>query len=180
MEDSLHLGQAPLLNSVAARASSRSMAALPSALDRAATFVLRYGLVLIITWIGLFKFTPTEAMAVKGLFGHSPLFSWIYNVLSVRTVSNLTGSVEIVIAILIGLRAVSSRLSYVGSVGAILMFATTLSFLFTTPGAFKVVDGLWVPSDTGSFLIKDLILFGAALYTAAEARWARDHKPGQG
>lgn len=103
--------------------------ALPSALDRAATFVLRYGLVLIVLWFGLFKFTPTEAMAIKGLLDNSPFFSWVYSVLSVRAVSNLTGSVEILIAVLIALRPVSARLSYLGSLGAIVMFATTLSFL---------------------------------------------------
>jgi uncharacterized membrane protein YkgB len=52
------------------------------------------------------------------------------------------------------------------------MFAVTVSFLFTTPGSFTVVDGLWVPGGAGGFLIKDLTLLGAALYTAAEARRA--------
>lgn len=177
MDNSLNLGPVPALHSVAA-APSRGPVALPSALDHAATFVLRYGLVLIIAWFGLFKFTPTEAMAIKGLLGNSPFFSWIYSVLSVRAVANLTGSVELLLAVLMALRPVSARLSYFGSVGAIVMFATTLSFLFTTPGAFKVVDGLWVPGDMGGFLLKDLMLLGGALYTAAEARRARDLRQG--
>lgn len=177
MADSLYLGPAPA-SPLGALAPTRSLLALPSALDRAATFVLRYGLVLLILWFGLFKFTPTEATAIKGLLGNSPFFSWIYGLLSVQAVSNLTGSVEIIITLLIALRPVSPRLSYVGSVGAIIMFATTLSFLFTTPGAFKVVDGLFVPSDIGSFVIKDLMLFGAALYAAAEARLARNQMRG--
>lgn len=144
----------------------------PTALERTGTFVLRYSLVLILGWIGLFKFTPTEATGIQPLFAHSPLFAWVYNLLSVRAVSDLVGSVEILVAGLLALRPVAPRLSYVGSLGAVVIFLTTVSFLFTTPGAFAVVDGLWVPGSTGAFLIKDLTLLGAALYTAAEARRA--------
>ena len=147
-------------------------AATPSTLERTSTVVLRYSLVLILAWIGLFKFTPTEAAAIKPLFTNSPLFAWIYEVLSVRAVSNLVGGTEMLVALLMALRLVSPRLSYFGSLGAIVIFLTTVSFLFTTPGAFAVVDGLWVPGGSGSFLIKDLTLLGAALYTAAEARRA--------
>ncbi|WP_426059035.1 DUF417 family protein [Hymenobacter sp. B1770] len=148
---------------------------LPTAspLARVGVFLLRYSLVLVLAWIGLFKFTPTEAAAIQPLFTHSPLFAWLYEVLSVRTVSNLVGSTEILVAGLMALRPVVPRLSYFGSLGAVVIFLTTVSFLFTTPGAFAVVDGLWVPGDTGSFLIKDLTLLGAACYTAAEARGAR-------
>jgi uncharacterized membrane protein YkgB len=136
------------------------------------TLVLRYSLVLIVLWFGVFKFTPTEAAAIKPLFTNSPLFAWLYAVLSVQAVSNLVGGAEILIALLIAVRPLAPRLSYVGSLGAVLMFAVTVSFLFTTPGSFDVVDGLWVPGGAGGFLIKDLTLLGAALYTAAEARRA--------
>lgn len=142
------------------------------ALDRAGTWVLRYSLVLIVLWFGVFKFTPTEANAIKPLFTNSPLFAWLYEVLSVRAVSNLVGTAEILIALLIALRPVAPRLSFVGSLGAVGIFAVTVSFLFTTPGAFALVDGLWVPGGAGGFIIKDLTLLGAALYTAAEARRA--------
>lgn len=43
------------------------------------------------------------------------------------------------------------------------MFVVTLSFLFTTPGVFEPT------SPWGGFLMKDIILLGAALFTAAEA-----------
>ena len=173
MNNSLLVDHAPTPLPYSAAARPLPAAAYPpSTLERTGTAVLRYSLVLILAWIGLFKFTPTEAEAIKPLFTNSPLFAWLYDVLSVRTVSNLVGSGEILIAVLMALRPVSPRLSYFGSLGAIVIFLTTISFLFTTPGAFVVVAGLWVPSGTGSFLIKDLTLLGAALYTAAEARRA--------
>jgi reactive chlorine resistance protein C len=51
------------------------------------------------------------------------------------------------------------------------MFATTLSFLFSTPGVWVAVPGfpLPVPNGIGAFLVKDLFLLGAALWSAAES-----------
>ena len=55
------------------------------------------------------------------------------------------------------------RASAVGSLAAVVIFVTTLSFLFTTPGA------LAPGSAAGGFLMKDVILLGAAIFTAGEA-----------
>lgn len=171
MKDSMLLDRRATALPYSAAADSRLLAS-STTLARVGTFLLRYSLVLVLAWIGLFKFTPTEAMAIKPLFTNSPFFAWLYDVLSVRAVSNLVGGVEILVAVLMALRPVAPRLSYFGSLGAVVIFLTTVSFLFTTPGAFAVVDGLWVPGSLGSFLIKDLTLLGAAFYTAAEARRA--------
>jgi len=131
--------------------------------------VLRYGLVLLVLWFGVFKFTPTEAQAIQPLVAHSPFLSWLYAVTGIRGASRIIGVAEIAIALLIAARPVSARASAVGSIGAIVMFLTTLSFLATTPGSWGVVDGILVPTGAGGFLIKDLLLLGAALWTAGEA-----------
>jgi uncharacterized membrane protein YkgB len=52
------------------------------------------------------------------------------------------------------------------------MFLVTLSFLVTTPGV------LTPPSWIAGFLMKDLFLLGAALYTAAEALLASERANG--
>ena len=136
---------------------------------RSADVVLRYGLVLLVLWFGVFKFTPTEAQAIQPLVSHSPFLSWLYALTDVRGASRLIGLLEIAIALLIACRPLSARLSAIGSVGAIIMFLTTLSFLVTTPGSWGVVDGILVPTGAGGFLIKDLLLLGAALWTTGEA-----------
>lgn len=41
--------------------------------------VLRYGLVLILLWIGGMKFSAFEAAGIQPLVGSSPLLSWIYS-----------------------------------------------------------------------------------------------------
>src|SRR5258708_20468855 len=67
--------------------------------------VLRYGLVLVVGWIGLMKFTGYEANGIQPLLAHSPLMGWMYPFLSVRQFSAALGVVEVAIAILIGLLA---------------------------------------------------------------------------
>ena len=76
---------------------------------------------------------------------------------------------ELLIAALIAVRPWWPRVSEAGSLAAVGMFLTTLSFLATTPGAWAHVDGFVVPGEAGAFLIKDVFLLGAALWTASEA-----------
>ncbi len=148
-------------------------ARLARELSRAAGLLLRYGLVLLILWIGAFKFTPTEARAIEPLLAASPFLSWLLAVAGVEGASKVIGTAEIAIAVLLALRPIAPRVSLAGSFAAIGMFLTTLSFLITTPNSWAVVDGLLIPAGGGFFILKDLVLLGAALWTAADAISAR-------
>jgi len=140
-----------------------------SKLEAAGTQVSRYGIVLVLLLIGVLKFTPEEAAGIQPLVAHSPLMSWMYAVLSVQGTSNLIGVIEIVVAILVALRPISPKASFVGSLGAVITFLLTVSFLFSTPGAAQLKYGFPILGGAGQFLIKDLVLLGASLWTAAEA-----------
>jgi uncharacterized membrane protein YkgB len=100
--------------------------------------VLRYGLALVIGWIGMMKFTGYEAQGIELLVAHSPLLGWMYRVWTVRQFAAGLGVVEISIAILIALRPWSRKACAIGSAVAVLMFLTTLSFLFSTPDGSRV------------------------------------------
>ena len=152
-------------------------------LATAGRLMVRYGLVVVIAWIGALKFTTYEAAAIQPLIAHSPIFSWIYGVVSVRAFAAVLGTGEIIAALLIAARPLSPRISAVGSAMGVLLFASTLSFLFTTPGAtaawgFPVLSVL-----PGQFLLKDLVLIGASLWTLGDslgAASARRGAPGGG
>jgi len=45
-------------------------------LQRIGGLILRYGLVLMLVWIGALKFAKYEAEGVQMLASHSPLLSW--------------------------------------------------------------------------------------------------------
>jgi reactive chlorine resistance protein C len=127
---------------------------------RTGAFVLRYSLVFFFVAFGLYKFTLEEAQGIQPLMTNSPLFSWLYHVFDVRGASNVIGVIEITAGVLIATRRWLPKLSAIGSLMAAFALICTLSFLFTTPG---------VSPDMQGFLMKDLTLLGAALWTAGEA-----------
>ena len=141
-----------------------------SVIDVVAGLLARYGLVVVIGWIGLLKFTSFEANGIQPLVAHSPLMSWLYTIFSVQTFSSLLGVVEITVALLIAIKPVAPKLSAIGSVAAIGLFLATISFLFTTPGVGETsAGGFPVLSSTGQFLIKDVALLGLSAWTLADA-----------
>jgi reactive chlorine resistance protein C len=131
--------------------------------------ITRWGVVLVLAWIGAMKFTAYEAMGIQPLVSHSPLLSWVYDVLSVRSFSTMLGFIEIGTAALIALRSVSPKASAVGSILAIGLFATTLSFLFSTPGWEPSLGFPAVSAMPGQFLLKDIVLFGASVWALGES-----------
>jgi uncharacterized membrane protein YkgB len=137
-------------------------------LTRYGQVISRYGLVVVLAWIGFGKYVKMES---RVLIEHSPLMSWIYDVFSVTTVARGLGTMEILAALFIALRPVWPRVSAVGSALAVLLFLGTISFLFTTPGVVSThAGGLPVLSALpGQFLLKDLVLIGVALWSLGES-----------
>ncbi len=145
-------------------------------LEVAGEGLIRYGLVAILLWVGLLKFTAYEAEAIQPLVESSPLLSWGYQVASVRGFAMVIGTVEIVLGLLIAARRFSPKLSAIGSMGAIVIFLTTLSLTLTAPGVWQPGYGFPFPSPMpGQFLAKDLALLAAAVWTAGEAWRAAQH-----
>jgi uncharacterized membrane protein YkgB len=147
-----------------------TLAQIAETLSALGAFVSRYGLVLVLFWIGAMKFTAYEANGIQPLVAHSPLMGWLYGLLSVQGFSDVLGGVEIAMAVMIGMRWLSPRVSAIGSMLAILMFLMTLSFLFSTPGWEPSLGGFpalaVVP---GQFLLKDIVLLGASLWSLGES-----------
>jgi uncharacterized membrane protein YkgB len=145
--------------------------AMSSQLEAVGRELTRYGLVVVVGWIGLMKFTNYEAEGISGFVANSPLMSWVYGFMSVRSFSAVLGVVELTIAILIAARPFSARVSALGSALAVGMFLTTLSFLVTTPGVWEQSAGGFpaISALPGQFLIKDLALLGISLWTLGEA-----------
>src|SRR5215510_718466 len=75
----------------------------------------RYGLVVVVGWIGFMKFTAYEAEGISGYVANSPLMSWVYGFMSHRGFSAVLGVVELTVAILIAARPLAPRASIVGS-----------------------------------------------------------------
>ncbi|WP_440887089.1 DUF417 family protein [Vibrio sp. WZ-1] len=118
------------------------------------------GVALVLTWIGIYKFTPTEAELIKPLVENHPAMGWLYSVISVQAVSNLIGAVEIVVAIglVVGLK--NRKVGFFSGIFATVIFLSTLSFLITTPNTWKVSDGILI---TNFFLVKDILFLATSI-----------------
>ncbi|ODS11109.1 DUF417 family protein [Vibrio scophthalmi] len=118
------------------------------------------GVVLVLVWIGVYKFTPTEAALIKPLVDNHPLMGWLYSILSVQMVSNLIGATEIIVAagLLIGLS--KPKIAFYSGIAASIIFLATLSFLVTTPNTWKVSDGILV---SNFFLVKDILFLAISI-----------------
>jgi reactive chlorine resistance protein C len=168
-------------------------------LDRIGIGILRLALVIVLLWIGGLKFVNYEADSIVPLVANSPLMGFVYQFQApdYRTHMNKEGEFNpdhhawhqangtypfshflgftiILIALLIALHPILPQFATIGSLLLIFMSCTTLSFLVTTPEA-------WVPalgdsahgfpylSGAGRLIIKDIIMFGAAIVTMADS-----------
>lgn len=139
-------------------------------IDTMAAVLSRYGLVIVIGWIGLLKFAHYEAHQISPLVAHSPFMGWLYNIFPEYTFSVLLGFVEVGAAILLAIKPIAPRISVFGSLLSIVLFLSTLSFLFTTPGIGEPLGGGFPAlSLVGEFLLKDIVLLGVSFWTLADA-----------
>ncbi|MGC3862183.1 YkgB family protein [Micromonospora chersina] len=131
--------------------------------------VLRSALATNILWIGALKFKQYEVENDEPLVTSSPLISRFREKLGAQKLSRFIGVTELIVGSLIASKPLAPRASAIGSLGAVGMFLTTLSFLATTPKARQEGQGIVSLSLLGQFLLKDTVLLGAALLTASDS-----------
>ncbi|MEO7766156.1 MAG: DUF417 family protein [Ferruginibacter sp.] len=132
--------------------------------------IIRYGLAIVLIWIGILKFTIYEAEGIQPIVENSPLLSWTYGLFGVTGFSKVLGIIEIALGVLICCRPFSPKISVVGSIGGIITFLITITFLLSTPGIIQPGYGFpFISPMPGQFIIKDFVLLGASVYTAGEA-----------
>ena len=123
--------------------------------------VLRYGLAVVIGWIGLMNFTGYEAQGIKPLILHSPLLGWMYHIWTAQKFSDGLGVVEVAIAILIALRAWSPKACVIGSPRCDADVSYNTVILFSTAGWEQSLGGFPALSAMpGQFLLKRLSFTG--------------------
>src|ERR1700722_201859 len=95
--------------------TAREQSLMSSRVEAVGRVLARYGLVVVVGWIGLMKFTAYEAEGIRLYVANSPLMSWVYGPLSVRGFSAMLGVVEVAVAVLIAARPFSPRAAALGA-----------------------------------------------------------------
>lgn len=124
------------------------------------------GLATVLIWIGLFKFTPTEAKAIEPLVTNSPLVGWLYGFMNLQTLSNMIGSIEIITGLLLLLNYLTPYGGLIGGFLSAITFLVTLTFIFTTPNAIGRIDNFILPD---AFILKDLMALGISVTIFAKS-----------
>jgi uncharacterized membrane protein YkgB len=130
---------------------------------------MRYGLATTFLWVGALKFKDYEVENSEPLVTASPLTSRLHERLGAQKLARLIGVTQITLGSLIAAKPFAPQASAVGSFGAAGMMLGTLSFLVTTPEAWQEGQGVPQLSMLGEALLKDSVLLGAALLTAADS-----------
>ena len=116
------------------------------------------------------KFFDFEAHQIAPLVSHSPFMGWLYSIFSEYTFSALLGVFEVSAAVLLAIKPIAPKLSVLGSMLAILLFVSTVSFLLSTPGVTEPAGGGFPAlSLIGEFLLKDIPLLGLSFWTLSDA-----------
>lgn len=135
-----------------------------------APLVARYGLVTVLAWFGAMKFTYYESQGISHWVANSPFLGWVYEIMSIDAFGRLNGLIELITAALLAVKPWYPKASVVGGIIASLFFATTLSFMITTPGVGEAsAGGFPILSADGEFLMKDIALIGLALWLLVDA-----------
>ena len=129
-----------------------------------AFLVTSIGMIAMLLWAGKFKMTALGAMTILPLVTHSPLISWQFKLFGPYIGSDMIGATEWTAAFLLIIGYFKPKAGILGGMILLVMFFTTSTMLITTPDDTVVVNGIHYMNDTGLFLFKDIISFGASFY----------------
>ncbi|WP_018119261.1 DUF417 family protein [Corynebacterium mastitidis] len=167
-------------------------------LERLGATLTRLGLVLVTVWIGALKVFHYEAQGIIPFVANSPFMSWLmrdpenYTAHKIPEgaaadaaaqawhqdngtywIALLIGGTIVTIGVLIALGWIWPKVGVVGSLLLVGMSLVTLSFLVTTPEVW-VSDkgggegGFPLLAAPGRLVVKDAIMLGASLWSAAD------------
>jgi uncharacterized membrane protein YkgB len=118
------------------------------------------GVAIVLLWIGIFKFSPTEATGIEVYVKNNFLISWMYKIADLQEVSNVIGLLEIITGVGLVLHFFWKPAGIIAGLFSSITFLITLTFIFTTPKVNAIVDGFPV---TDFFVLKDLMALGISL-----------------
>jgi uncharacterized membrane protein YkgB len=125
------------------------------------------GMVVMLLWAGSFKMTRPGAEGIIPLVSNSPLIWWHFKLFGPYIGSDLIGMTEWLYAVLIIVGYFKPKAGIAGGLVGVVIFFTTSTMLFTTPGALVSVPGITgmrYMSFLGLFLYKDILSLGVSFY----------------
>ena len=141
---------------------------LSKLLKTAGVFILRYGLGIVIIWLGFLKFKNSEADYTHQLISGGYM-SWILKYIIPSALNQIVAYLQIVIGFFIMVKPISRKLSFWGGLAASVMFLFSVSLLFSSDVVWLAGYGFPELSKIGQTILKDFVLFGAAAWCVGDS-----------
>ncbi len=129
-----------------------------------AHFLLRYGLGIVLIWLGIMKFRNSEADHIELAMTHTIIFKWLLKYITIYTFTLIIAWVQIIAGLFIMLKPASKRLAAWGGALAMIVFLAGILVFISSGIVWEAGYGFPELSRTGHSLLKDFILFGAAAW----------------
>ena len=141
---------------------------ISKALKNISRFILRYGLGIVLIWLGFLKFKDSEAEYTHQLISGGYL-SWILKYVLPSALNHIIAYMQIITGLLVMLKLISRKLAFWGGVIALLIFVFSLSMLVSSQVVWQSGYGFPELSLLGQVILKDLILLGAAAWCVGDS-----------
>ncbi len=141
---------------------------LSKLLKTLSVFLLRYGLGIVIIWLGVMKFRNSEAEYIHRIITGGYL-SWVLNYITSYTLSQIIAYLQILAGFMLLLKPVAKKISFFGGLLVSIMFILSISLLFTSSVVWEVGYGFPELSKVGQTVLKDFVLLGAALWCVGDS-----------
>lgn len=132
-------------------------------------FLFRYGLGIMLIWIGIMKFRNAEAIHLEQAMSQTILFNWLLKYITIYTLSLIIAWVQIFAGLMIMLKPVSAKTSTWGGVLAMIVFLSGILVFLTSGIVWQSGYGFPELSRAGHSFIKDFVLFGAAAWCVSDS-----------
>ncbi|MBI9063609.1 MAG: DUF417 family protein [Marinilabiliaceae bacterium] len=132
-------------------------------------FLLRYGLAIVFIWLGILKLKNSEADYMREVLSNSSLFGWSLKYITAYAFSQIVAYLQMGIGLLIALKPVARKLSFVGSLLAVVVLLLSVTTLFSSGYVWQTGYGFPELSKLGQSILKDVVLLGAAAWCAGDS-----------
>ncbi|GAF05386.1 DUF417 family protein [Saccharicrinis fermentans] len=131
-------------------------------------FLLRYGLGLVLIWLGYLKFKNAEAEYTHQLISGGYL-SVVLQYLTPYVLNHIVAYFQMLVGLSILMKPIFRTLSFWGGLMAAIMFLFSISFLLTSSVVWETGYGFPELSKVGQTILKDVVLFGAAAWCVGDS-----------
>jgi uncharacterized membrane protein YkgB len=126
---------------------------------------IRASLVIVYLFFGYQKWFEYEAQALIPYISHGPLIFWLYPVFGVRGATYFLGVAEWTFGALMFAGFWNKKLGILGALGSCFSMISTFTTLPFIPDAWAAsAGGFPAMTETGAFLLKDLVLLAVSFY----------------